>query len=147
MQGAPENTDPSPDSSKPRFRPRPWEHLETPHDVEVWIEEHNQSMQQNIRPGETGYGVCFTLAEGGDIYMQTSSDGAVILDVTPDAEWVSPLLAAVSQSEAPSSSLWILPDDKLIQLVLGLSSLVASTTLVVGHQFGTRQRRTQPYRR
>jgi hypothetical protein len=147
MQGAPENTDSSPDSGKPRFRPRPWEHLETPHDVEVWIEEHNQSMQQNIRPGETGYGVCFTLAEGGDIYMQTSSDGAVILDVTPDAEWVSPLLAAVSQSEAPSSSLWILPDDKLIQLVLGLSSLVASTTMVVGHQFGTRQHRTQPYRR
>ena len=27
--------------ARPRFRPRPWEHLETPYDVEVWIEEHN----------------------------------------------------------------------------------------------------------
>jgi len=33
-----------------------------------------------------------------------------------------------------------LPDDKLIQLIVGLSSLVASTLLVVGHDFGLRRR-------
>ena len=126
--------------ARPRFRPRPWEHLETPYDVEVWIEEHNRSMQDNIGAQETGVGIRFTLAEGGDIYMQTSADGAVVLDVTPDAAWVSPLISAATGCETPASSLWILPDDKLIQLIVGLSSLVASTLLVVGHDFGLRRR-------
>ena len=73
--------------------------------------------------------------------MQTSADGAVILDVDADAEWVTPLLEAATRTEAPASSLWVLPDDVLIQLVLGLSSLVASTTLVVGHHFGVKHRK------
>lgn len=126
--------------ARPRFRPRPWEHLETPYDVEVWIEEHNRSMQDNIGAQETGVGIRFALAEGGDIYMQTSADGAVVLDVTPDAAWVAPLISAATGCETPDSSLWILPDDKLIQLIVGLSSLVASTLLVVGHDFGLRRR-------
>lgn len=159
MQGAAEDstgsndsTDSSTDSTtdsaaadeilaRPRFRPRPWEHLETPYDVEVWIEEHNRSMQDNIAAHETGVGICFTLAEGGDIYMQTSADGAVVLDVTPDAAWIAPLISAATGCDTPDSSLWILPDDKLIQLIVGLSSLVASTLLVVGHDFGLRRHR------
>ena len=149
MQGAAEESTGSSDTTtatdeilaRPRFRPRPWEHLETPYDVEVWIEEHNRSMQDNIAAHETGVGICFTLAEGGEIYMQTSADGAVVLDVTPDAAWISPLISAATGCETPDSSLWILPDDKLIQLIVGLSSLVASTLLVVGHDFGLRRRR------
>jgi hypothetical protein len=35
----------------------------------------------------------------------------------------------------------VLPEDKLIQLIVGLSSLVASTTLVSGHKFGSRNRK------
>ncbi len=141
MQGLTDtDTDSVPPSPPARFRPRPWEHLETAYDAELWIEEHNRSMQENIRPTESGYGVCFTLAEGGDIFMQTSADGAVILDVTGEAEWVAPLLSAATQTAAPPGSLWILPDDKLIQLIVGLSCLVASTTLVVGHHFGARRR-------
>lgn len=149
MQGAAEESTGSSDTTtatdeilaRPRFRPRPWEHLETPYDVEVWIEEHNRSMQDNIAAHETGVGICFTLAEGGEIYMQTSADGAVVLDVTPDAAWISPLISAATGCETPDSSLWILPDDKLIQLIVGLSSLVASTLLVVGHDFGLRRHR------
>ncbi|KAB8044680.1 hypothetical protein GCM43_04305 [Janthinobacterium aquaticum] len=116
--------------------------MATPYDVEVWIDEHNRSMQDNISASEAGVGICFTLAEGGEIYMQTSADGAVILDVTADAAWVAPLISAATGCETPASSLWILPDDKLIQLIFGMSSLVASTLLVVGHDFGLR-RRTQ----
>jgi hypothetical protein len=124
----------------PRFRPRPWIHLETPQDVEAWIEEHNSSMQEHIGPQETGYGVCFTLEVGGDIYMQTLGD-AVILDVEPDAQWVAPLIVAATGTEAPVGQIWVLPDDKLIQLVVGLSSLVASSTLVSGHAFSARGRK------
>ena len=125
----------------PRFKPVTWSGLETPADVELWIAEHNLSMQENIAQNETGYGICFTLAEGGEIYMQTTQDGALILDVTPDAQWVSPLIMAAAHiDEAPPGSLWVLPDDKLIQLMIGLSGLIASSILVVGHHFGGRRR-------
>jgi hypothetical protein len=123
-----------------RFRPVPWTELNTPQDVEEWVEAHNLALQEHIRPNESGYGICFSLREGGNIYMQTSPDGAIVLDVDGEADWVSPLIAAAAQAEPPVSSLWVLPDDKLIQLVIGLSSLVESTTLVVGHPFGLKQR-------
>ncbi|HEV7814787.1 MAG TPA: hypothetical protein VGP06_06750 [Janthinobacterium sp.] len=141
MSGVTENDDDSL-PAKPRFRPRPWENLESPSDVELWIEEHNLSLREHIRPGETGFGICFTLTEGGEIFLQTSADGAVILDVTAEAEWVAPLIMAATGVGHPGSSIWILPDDKLIQLVLGLNSLIATSTLVVGHPFGLKQRKT-----
>ena len=124
----------------PRFRPVPWAALETPQDVELWIAEHNQSLLENIDPRETGYGVCFSLAVGGEISMQTSGD-AIFLDVEPDAAWVAPLLTAATGVEAPAGQCWVLPEDKLVQLILGLSSLVAHTTLIVGHKFGSRNRK------
>lgn len=135
------NQDPTqPSGATPRFRPVPWIALQTPQDVEAWIDEHNRSLMEHIGAQETGVGVCFTLTEGGNIYLQTSGD-AVILDVEPDAEWIAPLISAATQSPVPSAQIWILPDDKLIQLIVGLSSLVASTTLVSGHNFGSRSRK------
>jgi hypothetical protein len=131
----------APVDTPPRFRPRPWIHLETPQDVELWIAEHDQALQDLIKPQETGYGVCFTLAEGGNIYMQTHED-AIQLDVDDEASWVAPLIVAATGAEMPRGSYWLLPADRLIQLVIGLSSLVASTTLVVGHRFGSRGRNT-----
>ena len=130
------------DALSPRFRPVPWTALETAQDVELWIDEHNRSLMEHIGPQETGYGVCFTLAEGGNIYMQTSAD-AVILDVDADAAWVAPLIMAATQSAEPAGRVWVLPDDKLVQLIVGLSSLVASTTLVSGHSFGRRGNATR----
>lgn len=132
-------------AAKPRFRPVPWMHLETPQDVELWIDAHNRSLQEHIAPQETGYGVCFTLAEGGNIYLQSSGD-AIILDVEPDADWVAPLIVAVTGAEAPPSQVWVLPEDKLVQLIIGLSSLVASSILVSGHNFGRGQRRMSALR-
>ena len=123
----------------PRFRPVPWIALTSPQEVELWIDEHNRSLTEHIGPQESGYGVCFTLAEGGNIFMQTTDD-AVILDVEPDAAWVAPLIEAVSRTEAPRGQIWVLPADQLVQLIIGLSSLVESTTLVVGHHFGSRAR-------
>ncbi|QNA89440.1 hypothetical protein G4G28_14920 [Massilia sp. Dwa41.01b] len=128
-------------AEQPRFRPRPWIHLETPQDVDLWIDEHNAAMQELIQPQETGVGICFTLAEGGNIYMQTHED-AVVLDVDEDAAWIAPLIVAATGAEPPPGSYWLLPADRLVQLIIGLSSLVASTTLVVGHRFGSRGRRT-----
>ncbi|WP_426207865.1 hypothetical protein [Massilia sp. TWP1-3-3] len=137
------NQDPTqPHEAAPRFRPVPWIALQTPQDVEAWIDEHNRCLMENIGPQETGVGVCFTLTEGGNLYLQTSGD-AVILDVDAEAEWIAPLISAATQTPVPPAQLWILQDDKLIQLIVGLSSLVASTTLVSGHNFGSRSRKVQ----
>ena len=134
------NQDP-PQETPPRFRPCPWIQLETPQDVEAWIDQHNRALSEHIGPQETGVGVCFSLAEGGHIYVQTTGD-AVIVDVEPDAAWIAPLIIAATGAETPRGQVWILPDDKLVQLVLGLSSLVSSSTLVSGHNFGGRSRKS-----
>ena len=134
--------------TEPRFRARSWEHLETPSDVELWIAEHNQSMQENIALTETGCGICFSLSEGGQVFLQTGSDGAVILELTAEAQWIAPLISAAARVAPPvPGSLWILPDDTLIQLVLGMSSLIATSMLVVGHRFGSRGSKTPVKRR
>jgi len=125
---------------QPRFKPRPWTPLETPQDVELWIDEHNAAMQELIRPQETGVGICFTLAPGGAVHMQTLED-AIVLDVDGDAAWIAPLITAATGAEQPRGQIWVLPDDRLVQLILGLSMLVESTTLVTGHNFGTAGRR------
>lgn len=129
-----------PPDQPPRFKPRPWTPLETPQDVELWIDEHNAAMQDAFKPQETGVGIRFTLAEGGDLYMQTTAD-AIILDVEPDAAWITPLIEAVTGAEQPPGQFWVLPDDRLVQLILGLSTLVQSTTLVSNHNFGSQGRR------
>jgi hypothetical protein len=131
---------PPADVPAPRFRPVPWTALETPQDVDLWIDEHNRSLLEHIGPQETGYGVCFTLAEGGHVYMQTSGD-AVILDVDADAQWIAPLITAATGVGAPQGQVWVLPDDKLVQLIIGMSILIATTTLVSGHNFTGRARK------
>lgn len=125
---------------RPRFRPVPWTSLETPQDVELWIAEHDQTMQERIKPQETGVGVRFTLAPGGDVYLQTTQD-AVILDIEPDAEWIAPLVMAATGATQPDGRLWVLPDNKLVQLMLGLSTLIESSLIVTGHNFGKYGRR------
>lgn len=135
------NQDPTqPSDPAPRFRPVPWIDLHSAQDVEAWIDDHNRCLNELIGPQETGVGVCFTLTEGGNIYIQTTGD-AVLLDVDADAQWIAPLIVAATHTPAPPSQLWVLPDDKLIQLIVGMSSLVASTTLVSGHNFGGRSRK------
>jgi hypothetical protein len=125
---------------RPRFRPVPWSPLESPQDVELWIAEHNATMQEMIKPQETGVGVRFTLAVGGEVYLQTTVD-AVILEVEPDAAWIAPLVMAATGAEQPEGSYWILPDNKLVQLMLGLSTLIESSLIVTGHHFGKYGRR------
>lgn len=131
------NHPPQDPPAAPRFRPRPWEALETPQDVELWIEEHNRCMQELIGPNETGVGICFALAAGGLVYLQTAGD-ALVIDVDPDAAWIAPLIVAATGAVPPAGRVWVLPEDRLVALIVGLGSLVDSTTLVTGHRFGSR---------
>lgn len=119
---------------------RPWIVLDTTYDVEAWIDSFNRDLQQFVKNGNTsGYGICFRLTEGGDIFMHTTSEGDVVLDVTPDAAWVAPLITAATRTEAPVSQIWHLPGHTLTQLVVGLSSLIASTRIVIQHDFRIRK--------
>lgn len=120
-------------------------HLLTPLEAEAWIDLFNHDLQQCMRnTNASGYGVCFTLAQGGDIYLHTTSEGTVLLDVTPDAQWAAPVIAAAANVAQPDSQVWHFADDKLIQFVFGLSSLVASSTMVLQHDFKLKKKRASP---
>lgn len=128
--------DRDPDSSAEIVREIPWIALHTTFDVEAWIDHLNRDLQRLIgsKPAN-GAGVCFHLTEGGDIYLHTNGDGDVLLDVTPEADWVTPVIAAATSVAPPGSPLWLLPGNRLTQLLLGLSSLIGTTRMVLQHEF------------
>lgn len=120
---------------------RPWIVLNTSYDVEAWIDSYNWDLRRWIegQKNANGYGICFYLAAGGEIYMHTTPDGDILLDVTPEAEWAAPVITAATGVAAPSSQIWALPGDVLTQLVLGLSSLIGATKIVLQHDFRSRK--------
>lgn len=129
------------DNGKPaELAERPWIVLKTTYDVEAWIDGYNRELQRAIENTRAaGYGICFRLAHGGDVYLHTTPDGDVLLDVTPEAEWVAPLITAATSVAQPTSQIWALPGHTLTQLLLGLSSLIAATRIVLQHDFKIRK--------
>jgi hypothetical protein len=120
---------------------RPWIHLKTTHDVEAWIDNYNWELQRRVtQANAVGAGICFMLAHGGEIFMHTTPEGDVVLDVTPEAEWATPVITAATGIETPNAQIWMLPADVLTQLVLGLSGLIASSRAVTSHQFNTKKK-------
>ena len=127
----------------PRDEPvaRPWIHLKTTYDVEAWIDNYNRDLQRTVeKKNAAGYGICFTLAAGGDIFMHTTPEGEILLDVTPDAEWAAAVITAATHVPAPPSQIWSLPPEALTQLVMGLSSLIGSTRIVLEHDYRLRKK-------
>ncbi|WP_019142464.1 hypothetical protein [Noviherbaspirillum massiliense] len=134
------DTDPSQPDETDQPPERPWIVLKTTYDVEAWIDNYNRELQRTVKNvNAPGYGICFALAEGGEIYMHTTPEGEILLDVTPEAEWVTPLIMAATRMEAPASRIWSLPGHTMTQLILGLSSLIASTRIVLRHDFRIRK--------
>ena len=127
---------------------RPWIHLDSSGDVEGWIESYNRDLSRTLEPNQVesrssgvsqGQGICFVLAAGGEIYLHTTGDGDVLLDVTPEAEWATPVIVAATGTPAPPSQIWALPAHALTQLVMGLSMLIESTRIVTRHDFRRRR--------
>lgn len=118
----------------------PWVSLETIQDVEAWMDLNDRELQQLIgNKPSVGHGICFSLVHGGEIYLHTNSDGDILLDVTPEAEWSAPVISATTQVVPPRGQIWILPQHVLLQLILGLNTLVASSRLVARHEFRMRK--------
>ena len=124
--------------SLPEPTDRPWQELPTIADVELWIVEHDQELQRYVNPNlSSGHGICLTLAAGGEIFLHTNGEGDIVLDVTPEADWVAPLITAATRVPPPGRQIWLLPGDVLVQLMLGLNSLIASSRIVLRHNFRT----------
>lgn len=116
---------------------RPWIARQSPQEIEAWIDQLNHELQQigRDRPSlasERGAsaGVCLMLAHGGEICVSTNPDGDVLLDVSSDASWISPLIVAATDVQPPRGALWIIPGGRLIELMMGLNSLIEAERLV-----------------
>jgi len=139
----PEPTPQSPSEIQPT---RPWIVLATTYDVEAWIDNYNRDLQQAVKKDNSkGYGICFLLELGGEVYLHTTSEGDILLDVSEEAAWVAPLISAATAVAPPPSSIWALPGDTLTQLILGLSGLIAATRIVVSHTYKTPKNWSQRY--
>lgn len=121
---------------------RPWIVCQSAQEIEAWIERLNHELQQIAGRGHqttldhhAGLGVCLTLAHGGEISLHTNPDGDVLLDLGLDANWVTPLIVAATSVPEPRGALWLIPADRLIQLLLGLNSLIESEKIVLRHNF------------
>lgn len=123
------------------LKERPWIALTTSYDMEAWIDQFNRDLQRVVSKPQAGrHGICLRLGHGGEIFLHTDPEGEVILDVTPEAEWVAPVIVAATGCNPPTSRIWALPGTKLTQLLLGLSSLIESTRIVIDHDFRIRKR-------
>jgi hypothetical protein len=136
---------------QPQHQPqRPWIVLEGTYDIEAWINSYNRDLQ--LAMGETridekqrgsakyeGVGICFYLSAGGAIFLHTTGEGDILLDVTPEAAWIAPLLTAATGQTPPRGQIWMLPAEVLTQLIFGLNSLIGTTQLVLTHHFHIRK--------
>lgn len=128
---------PEPPQAPPTSLPtRPWIVLGSTYDVEAWIDNYNRDLQQTIKKDNTkGSGICFLLELGGEIYLHTTPEGDILLDVSEEAAWATPVIAAATATTAPPGPVWALPGDTLTQLILGLSGLISATRMVVSHTY------------
>ena len=118
------------------LRDHQWVSLESTNDAEAWLDLHDRELQQLLGTQVSqGHGVCFSLLHGGEVYVHTNGDGDILLDVTPEAAWVQPVLTALTRMAAPRGQIWLIRGQILLQLILGLNSLIASSRLVLRHDY------------
>ncbi len=124
----------------PEFIEEPWNELSDIAEVELWIMQLDQRLQQVVERSYTlGHGIRLALVAGGSITVQTTGDGDVVLDIDADATWVTPVITAATRIPAPVGQLWVLPGDVLAQLIFGLNTLIGSSRLVLDHRMRARR--------
>lgn len=124
------------DNNEARVTWTPWEPLLDP---DVWIANNDRELQEFVPKDAVGYGTCFRLLHGGEIYMHTTGEGDVLLDVTPEAEWAVPVIAAATGATPPRGQIWTLPAEAMMPLLFGLSTLIEATRVVARHDFRIRK--------
>lgn len=115
--------------------------LRTTYDIDAWIEARNRELQHAGVPRRAeGWGICFALVHGGEIFLHTTEAGELLLDVAPQAAWAVPVIAAATGLAAPAGQIWRLPGDMLTQLIFGLNTLISATRPVWRHDFRMRKK-------
>ena len=127
----------------PDTHQRPWILLEGVDDAEVWVAnsnlELNYFLEQDKNAGiPSGQGMCFNLTLGGEVYLHTTSEGMILLDVSADADWVRSVIQACTNAPPAQGQIWVLPENSLIQLIIGLNTLIATSSIVLRHDFKMR---------
>ncbi len=124
-------------------QPRPWIVLKSTYDIEAWIEQTNRRLQRLLAdapPRSVGQGICFTLIHGGEMVTHSSPEGELWLDLSEDAAWVKPVVAAVAGGDVPAGATWRLPGEALTELLYGLNNLIETTRIVLQHDFRIKKR-------
>jgi hypothetical protein len=120
----------------PEMVEKAWTAFESIEAIELWVAEFDYELQRHqAKANAVGYGIRFTLCDGGEIFLHTTTDGMILLDVTPDAAWIEPVITASTRTRKPVGQIWILPADTLTQFLFGINTLVASSKLVLEHRF------------
>lgn len=120
----------------PATSPHRWITLHDIAELEAWLDLNDRELRKLAADSpQPGQGICFELQHGGEIYVHTSAEGAVLLDVTEPAAWVSPVIVAATGVTEPKGQIWCLPPDALIPLIFGLNSLIATSRLVPTHRY------------
>ena len=124
---------------------RPWIVLKTTYDIEAWIEQANRRLQRLVgdtpsRETSRGQGICFSLVHGGEMYTHSSPEGELWLDLSEDAAWIKPVVAAVAGGDEPPGAVWRLPGEALTELLYGLNSLIDASRIVLQHDFRIKKR-------
>jgi hypothetical protein len=113
-----------------------WIELHDLQELEAWLDLNDRELRKlAVNAPQPGQGICFELQHGGEIYLHTTADGTVLLDVTEPAEWVAPVILATTGVAPPKGQIWFLPPDALIPLIFGLNSLIATSRLVPTHRY------------
>lgn len=113
-----------------------WTPLESVHEIESWMDLYDRELQAAIGSAHTiGHGICFRFLHGGQLHLHTNPDGDVLLDLSPEAAWIAPVITAVTKVEAPRGQYWMLPGHTLLQLIMGLNTLIGSSQLVLRHEY------------
>ena len=135
---------PDPESEQ---QARPWIVLQSTYDIEAWIEQANRRLQHLLAdaPSRTmssmpGQGICFSLVHGGELYTHSSPDGELWIDLSEDAAWIKPLVAAVAGTDVPAGAIWRLPGETLTELIYGLNKLISASRIVLQHDFRIKKR-------
>lgn len=131
---------PDPESEQ---QAHPWIVLKTTYDIEAWIEQTNRRLQRlmaDAPPRATGQGICFGLAHGGEIFTHSTPEGELLIDVSEEAAWVRPVIAALAGADTPPGAFWHLPGESLTELLFGLNSLITTSRIVLQHDYRIKKR-------
>lgn len=82
-----------------------------------------------------GKAICFSLKNGGEVFVHSIDENIVLLHITEQAEWLLSALSKFSVGKKSDSEIWVMPKNREHQLFIYLNSISSATRSVQGHTF------------